>query len=202
MREQLWFILLMNGGVLIVPGLNFAILTRYALQSGLRAAIYCTAGITLAIAVHVMCAILGSWQIIKNHSVLFNLIQFLGACYIAFMASRMLFNSFKSKIEMSLNTKADGNPFFNGFIVDLLNPFVTIFYFSLFAQIMKDEVTYSQMLIDWLFILLITFVWFLLVSTGFSREAIRTRFLQYGRWVERISSIILFYFSYQLISAS
>ncbi|KTD22849.1 LysE family translocator [Legionella londiniensis] len=199
MKEQLMTIMAANGAVLIVPGLNFTLLTRYALQSGLSAAIQCTLGVTLAIAVHVICSMFGSYQLLTATPKLLKAVQIAGAFYIFYLATTIFARALKNKAVTTDYLEKIEKPLVQGLMIDLLNPFVTIFYISLFASLMRSNTTAIDMFTYLGFILTITFVWFSLVSIVFSRAFIRDYFLRIRKVVELISAGILYYYGQQLL---
>lgn len=199
MKEQLMAILAANGAVLIIPGLNFTLLTRYALQNGLSAAIQCTLGVTLAIAVHVIFSMLGSYQLISATPKLFKLIQIAGAFYIFYLATSIFIRALKNNAVAMEHATTTEKPLIQGLMIDLLNPFVTIFYISLFASLMNPKTTAMDMTAYLGFIVAITFVWFSLVSVFFSRTFIRNYFLKIRKFIELFSTVILYYYGQQLL---
>lgn len=190
-------IFLTNGAVLIVPGLNFAMLTRYVLQHGLLSGVLCTIGITLAISIHVIFSMLGSYQIVHSAPIIFKMVQILGSFYIAYLATKILLRIYKKNNYTGTKTSYD-NPILNGFMIDLLNPFVTLFYFSLFSSLITEKSTVAHMSIYLIFILILTFFWFFSVSLLFSRQILRQQFIKYKNHIEFISGIVLYYYAIQL----
>jgi hypothetical protein len=69
-----------NGAVLIVPGLNFALVSRTALECGLRFGLMTALRITSGIMVDVALAMLGSYRIFAGHPLLFGVIKWMGVC--------------------------------------------------------------------------------------------------------------------------
>ncbi|MFC3907836.1 LysE family translocator [Legionella dresdenensis] len=202
MKEQLMTILAANGAVLIVPGLNFTLLTRYALQNGFRAAIQCTLGITLAIAVHVLCSMLGSYQLLSATPKLFKAVQIAGAFYIFYLATTIFLRILKNKPVAADCAAKIERPLLQGLMIDLLNPFVTIFYISLFASLISSNTTSMDMFTYLGFILAITFIWFSFISVVFSRAIIRDYFLKMRTVIELTSTGILYYYAQHLLVSS
>lgn len=210
MYDRLMLILWTNLGILIVPGLNFAIVTRYAINEGMIAALRCALGITIAIMSHVLFALLGLSPLLLAYPALFQFIKIAGAIYIFFLASKILYSALSDKEKILVNAGSENqwtskeypnksSPFFNGFLVDFLNPFVTIFYLGLFSGILNESVNKIEYLFYFLIIFSITLLWFSFIAVLFSRIINRNNlFNSCKSWIELCSSLILFYFSFNL----
>ncbi len=161
---------------------------------------------------HVIFSIMGSYTIFLEYPTIFQFIKMAGVIYIMWLAYKLLkpiiYNYFilKEYIKTSnikLNNKyALGNSylstFFNGFFVDLFNPYITIFYFSLFSQIISNNISNFSLLIYITIVFLLTITWFTLVAILFAQDIIKRNFYRYKNIIEGCSGLFLIYFAVRL----
>lgn len=201
MIETLLEILIANGAVLIVPGLNFSLISRISMHRGIQSGVITSFGITLAIMVHVIVGMMGSYKLFNKFPLVFNCVKWTGVAYILWLSLRLIWEAFNPhKVAITKKDKIGSNLdcFRNGFLVDLLNPYVTIFYVSLFSQIMKKDVNLFSLSVYGGFIFFLTLLWFILVACVFSRPLLRTLFQTYKKIIELISAGLLIYFAMKL----
>ncbi|WP_198027262.1 hypothetical protein [Candidatus Paracaedibacter symbiosus] len=86
MYTKIFSIILTNGTILIIPGLNFAVITRNTINDGINAGIKCALGVSLSIMVHVVLSISAINGVVSSHSSLFNAIKILDL-YIFFVVA-------------------------------------------------------------------------------------------------------------------
>ncbi len=193
MISNLKYILLTNGAILIVPGLNFALIAYHSANNSMRAGILCVLGVVCAIAIHAVGAILGAIALHDHYPHLFKIIKICGGVFICFVAFSIFISVVKNKGENS--GKFDNASYFmQGFLIDLFNPMILIFYMSLFTQIVGKNVEMYEFIIYIFFIIFITFLWFSLVAKFFSMRIIREISNKHINKVKITSSLILAYY--------
>src|SRR5690606_6206812 len=70
----------------IIPGADFAMVLRQSIAHGRRAALFTSAGIATSILVHGSYTLLGIGVIVGQSLMLFNIIKWLGAAYLVWLA--------------------------------------------------------------------------------------------------------------------
>ena len=122
--------------LVIVPGPDMAyMLTRTILQ-GRRAGVLAAVGINAGAYVHVTAAVLGLTAILAASSIAFAVVKWLGACYLIWIGVRAIASK-AGAIDLGggqagqLNGKAI---FWQGFLSDVLNPKVAIFFLAFLPQ--------------------------------------------------------------------
>lgn len=202
--QELQSVLLANALILVIPGLNFSVIVRNAILYGVSAANWTAVGITAAIMVHVLIGIFSLSLTLYNYPWVFNVIKYFGCAYILYLGIRFLHISFYNAEKSNPEEKIENlnkNNFKTGFMIDILNPFVSLFYVSIFSPLLAKGNTISDLWIFFLAILILTLGWFLFVGTFFSKIFIRNIFNKYQHWIQRISGLAMFYFAYQLFMA-
>ena len=70
----------------IIPGADFAMVLRQSIAHGRRAALFTSAGIATSILVHGSYTLLGIGVLVGQSLMLFNIIKWLGAAYLVWLA--------------------------------------------------------------------------------------------------------------------
>lgn len=210
MIDNILKILLVNGAILIIPGLNFYLISNISMNRGIKFGLIAAFGVTSGIMLHVFFSIIGAYKIFSEYPYIFQAIKTIGVVYIIWLAYKLIkqpiysyFTKRRNQENFVINYNAPlGNSlkitFFNGFCVDLFNPYITLFYFSLFSHIMNENTSSSFLSIYAVTIFLLTIFWFGLVAVIFSRKMIQNLFQCYKNLIEIISGIFLLYFAAML----
>jgi len=198
LTHNLMTILMTNGAILIVPGLNFALVAYNTANISFRSGLLCALGITAAITVHAIAAILGAVTLFNSNPAYFDIIKTSGGVVLCFISISIFISLFKTTSEKKL-VFISSLPFLQGFLADLLNPIVLIFYVSLFAQIVTNDIQKEELGLYILFIILITFSWFALVARLFSMELIQRVSKSYITKVKLVAALLLAYYGLSMI---
>jgi len=177
----------------ISPGADFVMVTRNSIFYGRKSGLYSALGISAAIWVHVAYSIAGLAVIISNSVILFSIIKYLGAAYLIYIG----WKTFTSKSIVS----KEGNPgntelssfkaFKVGFITNVLNPKTTIFFLSIFTQLVTVDTPIWIQLVYGLIICCAHLVWFIAVSYLFSHAVLLEKFYKSKKTIERIVGSVL-----------
>ncbi|HEY4512023.1 MAG TPA: LysE family transporter [Candidatus Paceibacterota bacterium] len=177
------------------PGPDFAVVTRNSLIYSRKIGIYTSVGIALGIMVHVGYSLLGIGFLIAKSIVLFNIIKFVGAGYLIYIGYMSL--KAKPKVQsgelaaVSLQTITPWQSIKVGFLTNALNPKATLFFLALFTQVINPATPKLIQFIYGIEMMVITFVWFSVLSLVFSNSMIRKRITGVQHYVERITGVVL-----------
>jgi threonine/homoserine/homoserine lactone efflux protein len=135
----------------IVPGPDMIYLLSRTIAQGKKAGFAATLGINLGGYFHLTAAILGISAIIATSATAFTILKYCGAAYLIYIGFKAILSNTSSAIDSSdkevhLSIKAI---FWQGFISDVLNPKVAIFFISLLPQFIQsdDNNTFTQLII-------------------------------------------------------
>lgn len=197
--SKLLIILLMNGSVLIIPGVNFLLIIRHSVSFGRIAAIQCALGITTAILMYAVLACYSVGLILTKFPVVFYMIKYLGVTFLIFLAwSALRMSNNSNEIIKKKRVIRKNGSFIEGLLVDLFNPFVSIFYISLFSTIIQPDTTVVELWVYILAIFSLTIGWFLFVAIISSARKLRDVLLAKNSWFYRFASIAFIYYAYRL----
>jgi leucine efflux protein len=127
---DVWQLIIATMVFLMLPGPGtFCVLTCTA-KHGLRGGFASLAGLMLGDALLMLLAALGVAALLQAHPVLFKALQYLGAAYLAYLGSRLLFaKSGTAEAVVPFSNAAD---FRRGFLVTIINPKAIVFYMAFF----------------------------------------------------------------------
>lgn len=193
------------------PGADFAVVIKNTLRSG-KAVGYATAlGIGLGILIHMTYTLFGVAVLLAKSEVLFSLVKYLGAAYLLWLAYKSFQSRKKSEQEKKALLKNTGlqqssktnndvkGAIKQGFIINVLNPKVTLFFVALFANIVSPETPLLIQIAYGLWLALYTFIWFSVVAWGFSREVVLNWYQEHGHMVDWGMGILLSLIAVKLV---
>ncbi|MFV1983964.1 MAG: LysE family translocator [Thiohalomonadales bacterium] len=193
--------------LVISPGPNGALIFKTVSTLGTKIALTNIIGLVSATFIHGVLSIFGLSTLIKNIPTLFIFIKTLGALYLFYIGLNAIFNSIKDHRKINhRDEKKSGytgsnnkikSRFVEGFLTQILNPKVSIFYLAAFPQFIDfknpDYIFYSFLLVS--IHAAIIFSWFTLFVIIYRK--IRSHFTHKGllvKYTQAFSGFILIYF--------
>lgn len=176
----------------VIPGADFAMVLRQSVVHGRRAALFTSAGIATSILVHGSYTLLGVGVIVGQSLLLFNILKWLGAAYLVWLAISALRSpppQPPSELDTSEARRGDMAAFALGFLTNLLNPKAVLFFLALFTSLVSIQTGGQIKLIYVGSMSLMLFAWFALVSVFFTTPSVKQGFFRAGRWFNRVTGI-------------
>lgn len=177
------------------PGPDFALVTKNSLTYSRRTGVYSAIGVGLGILVHVTYSLIGIGVLMAQSIVLFSLVKLLGAGYLIYIGWKSLGAKPVSSLILETDTmKQDLTPFQGlrmGFLTNALNPKATLFFLSLFTQVISPATPKPIQLGYGFEMCLATMAWFSLLATLLSHPRLQVRIRGIQHHVERVFGVIL-----------
>ncbi len=179
------------------PGPDFALISRNSLMYSLRTSIYTAVGLGLGILTHVLYSLIGIGLIIAQSILLFTTIKWIGAFYLIYIGYKSLRTKKNPETENNLaieKKEKELSPWRAvrlGYLTNVLNPKATLFFLSLFTQVIHQTTPHSIQLLYGIEMSVMTFVWFSSVAMILSHRAIKQKFSSVQHYVERGFGVIL-----------
>ena len=126
-------------GLLIIPGPAVFYIVARSVEQGRVAGLVSTLGITLASVLHVALAALGLSAVIFNSALLFSFIKYLGAAYLIYLGIKTLLQTERPSKQFDVKQSKLSTLFWQGFIVNLLNPKTALFFLAFLPQFVSPE---------------------------------------------------------------
>ncbi len=199
----------------MLPGPDFALIVRSALLHGKRHALFCSLGIATGFSVHSTLGVLGLSAVIAHSPVLFTAITWAGAAYLAWLGIHaLLARPAKPSEDADLSSEqakpapghfSPAQAFRQGFLTNILNPKVIIYFITFFPQFVvqdADMSVTSQLMVLGACSCLLTGGWFIFLSLMLAKVRRYFESETFRRWLERITGIIFLGFSVKLLASS
>ena len=122
----------------ITPGADTFFTLRQALVGGLRTAVPTIAGVQVGLLIHASLAGLGLSLLLREAPAAFRVVQFAGVGYLAYLGVRSLMAA-RRVTEVLPAPPSTGHAFRDGFLTNLLNPKVALFYLGFLPQFIRPE---------------------------------------------------------------
>ena len=199
----------------MLPGPDFALIVRTALIHGKRHALFSSLGIAAGFSVHTTLGVLGLSAIIAHSPLLFTLITWAGAGYLAWLGIQAL-RARPGKPDKNALAKqgkkapagdmfSPAKAFRQGFLTNILNPKVILYFLTFFPQFVVHDAEMSvtaQLAVLGVSCCLVTGGWFIFLSLMLSRVRRYFESETFRRWLERVTGVIFLGFSVKLLASS
>lgn len=124
----------------LAPGPDNIYVLTQGITKSKKAAIVTTLGLCSGLIIHTSAAALGISVIFQTSELAFNIVKYLGALYLLYIA----YQAFKYRNEpLDLSVENSSSQlkklFFKGFIMNILNPKVSIFFLAFLPQFVNTE---------------------------------------------------------------
>ena len=173
------------------PGPSLAVVMRNTIKGGQGYGVRTAIGHGVGVGLYALLTALGLALIITNNPLLFNVIRYGGAAFLAWLGIKALL----AKPQEISATEAHDIPgrqgAFEGFMVAFLNPQLAIFFVALFSQFVHADTNWQQSLIMMITAGGIDGVWYVLVALILSRGPVLAWLNAKSVWLDRISGVVL-----------
>jgi len=134
--NELWLFIVSGIVLNILPGPDSLYIIGRSSTQGFRAGSAAALGIGSGTVVHILAAAFGLSAVLATSAMAFNVIKFMGAMYLLYMAFTMLIGSSKSTAIKP--GEFDPVPlktiYFQGFLTNVLNPKIALFFLAFVPQ--------------------------------------------------------------------
>jgi RhtB (resistance to homoserine/threonine) family protein len=203
MDSKTWITVMVVGLLIVLsPGPQWAITIKNSLLSRKNGFIT-VIGMCTGSMIHITYCLLGIGVIISHSILLFNLVKWVGVCYLIYLGLKSFFTKKKldttfGKEEVIRNQSIRWKYYSMGLLTSLFNPKATLFYLSLFTQVIKPDTNIFVQLIYGVTVVGIELLWYSSMVMILSNSFLRKEFLMASTWLKRISGGILVLFGIRL----
>jgi len=190
------------------PGPDFVLVTKNSLHYSRKTGVYTAIGIGLGLIIHIGYSLMGLGFILTHNRFLFRVVQILGGSYLAYLGL-LSFKSYLDHKKINIGPDSLANPTKKdlswikaiqmGFITNLLNPKVGVFFISIFTQFFHHEETLHTKIATTVILVMSTIFYFSLVSIGITIPKIKELYLTVEHKLELLFALILILFAVKVI---
>lgn len=176
----------------ISPGADFVVTVKNSLSGSKWSGIFTAIGISTAIWIHTFYTLAGIGIIISQSIFLFTIIKIIGTFYLVYLG----ISSIRNKEILESISKDDlglsnWKSFQSGFITNLFNPKATIFYVSVFTQVVSTTTPIIIQIFYGFSISMACLIWFSIVAIFLNNEKIKYHFLNAQKPIEIALGVVL-----------
>ncbi|HRE32848.1 MAG TPA: LysE family transporter [Candidatus Berkiella sp.] len=175
----------------ISPGPDFVIVTQHSLQHGKKSGLYTAIGIALGCLVHVTYCVIGIGIIVAKSVVAFNIIKYCGAAYLIYLGCKGLFSRQSGMLNVSSTTPTSNilSPWKSakrGFLANILNPKATLFFLSVFSQVIDPQTPRIIQALFGLEFSLISLCWFGSLAWILTHDAFKQKLTAAQKYLDKV----------------
>lgn len=162
MLENYFIYILLCVLLIILPGPDTAIVNKNTLVRSKKDGYLTMFGTLTALMIHTSFAVVGLSAIIVKSAKLFMILKLIGAVYLIYLGFKTLIAMTRRKTPVALEGKSknDHSSYLQGFLTNLLNPKVAVFFLTFLPQFVSEQgnpliaffllgVTYSMLTFFW-----------------------------------------------------
>ena len=123
----------------LTPGPNTALMLSRTVAQGRSAGALVLLGVELGFLLHLFAAVAGITALLLAVPVAYDGLRIIGACYLLYIAGRMIFGRQRLVGGQLLNREQPGRLIGSGFASNALNPKTAAFYLSIFPQFILPQ---------------------------------------------------------------
>jgi threonine/homoserine/homoserine lactone efflux protein len=120
--------------VLVAPGPSVLYVVTRSVAQGRRAGAVSVLGAGLGNFSHAIAAAIGVSALVASSAIAFSVVKYAGAAYLIYLGIRALIGSGDAPLSAPGRERTDRRLFWEGFVVDFLNPKVALFYLAFLPQ--------------------------------------------------------------------
>jgi threonine/homoserine/homoserine lactone efflux protein len=191
-----WILLILASlGASAVPGISFALVVRNTLATSKRQiGILTAAGLSLGMLIYALVICFGLDTLFSHR--IREILKYAGAVYLGYIGLKSVFlNKYLSREKNLQNAYMDNkinvlSAFSMGFVTNILNPKVMIFFIALFSQFISDDTPLSVSLAYGFTSVFIEFLWFSGLSILITHPSFLETIKNASRYIEITTGII------------
>ena len=187
------------------PGPDFVLVSQQTLCNGKRAGLLCSMGIALGLSVHILYSAFGLAALIANSSSALWVVRLLGGSYLIYLGISGLRAKVTKGSAVAIDKVAEDSAFKTiglGFLCNALNPKAPIYFISLFTVVISQTSPTQYLFIYGLWMMVLQFMWFALVTLLLSTPLITAKFHSLGYWIDRIAGSAMLLLGINLLFSS
>ncbi|CAH0529733.1 LysE family translocator [Vibrio hippocampi] len=190
---ELFSLLTITTITIITPGPDFLIVSRNSIVGSRRAGIITAFGVSTAIWVHITYSICIIRLASVHSDFIMDIMKYCGASYLFYLGYLSLRSSQPSAGQ--LKNKKRENYWIQGFLNNLFNPKATLFFISVFSQVISTDTVLLDQIKYGLVITAICLSWFTIVPFLLTTERVAPSMNKVLKPLEKLAGILFIAYS-------
>ncbi|OOE37012.1 LysE family translocator [Salinivibrio kushneri] len=174
------------------PGPSLVVMAKHSLANSRLHGIVASWAHALGVGLYALITMLGLAVIFKQSPLLFTVIAYAGAGYLAWLGVKSLLSKGGVAAKLEAGQPASlGEAARDGAMISMLNPKLALFFIALFSQFVAVGTDLFSRSVIVLTPLLIDGLWYTLIAFLLSSPAIVDKLRHHGVWVDKLSGVVL-----------
>jgi threonine/homoserine/homoserine lactone efflux protein len=174
--------------VVLIPGTGVVFTVSTGLVLGRRASVYAALGCTAGIIPHLLATVLGLAAVMHTSAVAFQSIKYAGVAYLFYVAYATWRDKSAFTIDEQLSRSSASGLVTKAFLLNILNPKLTIFFLAFLPQFVPADATAPLMALLLLSAVFMAMTFVVFVAYGFLAQVFRQTVIESPRvqaWLRR-----------------
>jgi threonine/homoserine/homoserine lactone efflux protein len=159
----------------VTPGPDTTLVFAQTLRHGVRGGLVASLGVITGCLVHVTAASVGLSAILAASAHAFNVVKWAGAAYLAFIGLRAILAAGRAAAAGAAQpeTLRTSSVFWTGFLTNVLNPKVAVFFLAFLPQFVSTDAAYAPLgfAVLGLIFIVVGFIWLVTLAFIAARSA-------------------------------
>ncbi|WP_028468136.1 LysE family translocator [Neptunomonas japonica] len=186
----------------ISPGPSLAVVLRHSIGNSRAHGIIASITHAFGLAVWALLTIWGLAVLVTETPLLYKLITYVGAAYLAWMGVKAIRSKGNNKLSVDKTTAPLIEAAQDGVMISLLNPKLAIFFIALFSQFVTADLTLTDQLIMLGTVVSIDSLWYIRVAIVLSHSRLIDKLQQKSAMIDKISDIVLVGLALRVVTLS
>jgi threonine/homoserine/homoserine lactone efflux protein len=175
----------------VSPGPSFLITAQTAVARSRGDGVWVAAGLTAGTVIWAGAVLFGLNGLFHSVPALFFVMRLAGALFLLWIAFQ-IFSHAAEPLDMGTDTAAHGrHPFVTGFLVQIGNPKVMVFFGSIFVAMLPPSPSWWLMGALWFTVSFNELWWYTIVALFFGAGPVRAFYLRAKPWIDRATGLFL-----------
>jgi len=198
-QVQLVSFLAVSAVLIVVPGPDMALVARYALMGGRRAALVASIGVSTGLTIWTLAASVGLAALLRQSEPAFVALKVVGVSYLVFLGIQALRAAWRPRETGATMPHARAHHAFRqGLLSNLGNPKIAVFFTSFLPQFTSAGASFLSLLVLGLLFCAMTFVWLVAYGTVVAKAGDVLRRPRVRRVLEGLTGAVLLAFGVRL----
>ncbi|AKJ42360.1 Threonine efflux protein [Pragia fontium] len=179
---------------MLSPGPDFFLIVKNAARYPRSVAMFTALGVILAVATHMSYCVAGLAVVITATPWLFNILKYAGAAYLIWIGFQALLAKGGSKMDVthvSQQQTSYRNAFIQGYLCNLLNPKATLFFLSVFTQVLNIDSSTGEKMWYAFIIWILSAIWWPALVFLIQSAPVRRGLAKMQKSVDKVLGVVL-----------
>lgn len=173
------------------PGPSLALVLRHTLGGGRLPGVAAALAHAMGVGLYALLTVWGLGALIARHPLLFQVITWAGAAYLAWLGVKALRAGQASALQASGVATTQVQAARDGMLVALGNPKLILFFVALLSQFVSPDMSAAAKALIVATAMVIDGGWYVLVAVALSHSAVLPWLQARAHWLNRVTGVIL-----------